>query len=254
MAQQPTSVLITGGSSGIGAALARHYAGPGMTLALTGRDGTRPEGAAAQCRAAGAEVLTGLVDATDAAAMAAFIEAADRKAPLDLLIANAGVSGGTGSGDETAEQMRRITAINVDGVLRTVEPAAALMKARGRGQIGLMASLASFRGFPGAPAYCASKAWVRVWGEGLRGHLHGAGVGVTVICPGFVTSPMTQGNPYSMPFIWSAEKAARTIARGLARNKARIAFPWPLYWLLLYLAWLPPWLTDRLFRRMPRKI
>ena len=247
-------MLITGASSGLGAALAQHYAATGATLALTGRDSARLDAIAAACRAKGATVLTGVVDVCDAPAMAAFVASADRQAPLDLVIANAGVSGGTASGDESPEQMRRITSINVDGVLRTIEPALALMKPRGRGQVGLMASLASFRGFPGAPAYCASKAWVRVWGEGLRGQMHSAGIGVTVICPGFVATKMTEGNPYPMPFLWPAEKAARVIARGLARNKARVAFPFPLYWLMLYLAWLPPWLTDRLFRRMPRKI
>jgi len=247
------SILITGASSGIGAALARHYAAPGHTLALTGRDPARLEAVAADCRAAGAAVLAAVVDVRDAAAMTAFTESAERQAPLDLVIANAGVSAGTGEGDEPAEQVRRITAINVDGVLNTVGPAVTAMRARRRGQIGVVSSLASFRGFPGAPAYCASKAWVRVWGEGMRGHLHGAGIGLTVICPGFVTTPMTARNPYRMPFIWSAEKAARAIARGLARNKARIAFPWPLYWAVWYVGALPPWLTDRFFRGLPKK-
>jgi short-subunit dehydrogenase len=94
---------------------------------------------------------------------------------------------------------------------------------------------------------------VKIWGEGLRGHLHGAGIGVSVICPGFVRTPMTARNPYRMPFICTAERAARLIARGLARNKARIAFPFPLNLLMWYVAALPPWLTDRLFRQLPKK-
>jgi short-subunit dehydrogenase len=253
MAQQVQSVLITGASSGLGAALARHYAAPGVTLALTGRDSARLEAIAAACRAAGATVLPGVVDVCDAPAMAAFIESADGQAPLDLAIANAGVSAGTGQGDEPPDQVRNITATNVEGVLNTVEPVLAAMRRRGRGQIGLVSSLAAFRGFPGAPVYCASKAWVKIWGEGLRGHLHEAGIGVSVICPGFVKTPMTARNPYKMPFIWTAEKAARVIASGLARNKARIAFPWPLYWLMWYVGALPPWLTDRLFRQLPKK-
>ena len=253
MAQRPESVLITGASSGLGAALARHHAAPGVTLALTGRDSKRLEDVAAECRAKGAGVTSGVVDVTDAAFMAAFVAAADLQAPLDLVIANAGVSAGTGEGDEPAEQARRITAINVDGVLNTVEPAVAAMRKRGRGQIGLVSSLAAFRGFPGAPAYCGSKAWVKTWGEGMRGHLHGERIGLSVICPGFVKTPMTARNPYPMPFLWSADKAARVIARGLARNKARIAFPFPLYALVWYLGLLPPWLTDLFFRRLPKK-
>jgi short-subunit dehydrogenase len=181
------------------------------------------------------------------------VQEADRRAPLDLVIANAGVSAGTGEGDESPEQLRRITDINIDGVLNTVEPAIAVMTPRRQGQIGLMASLASFRGFPGAPAYSASKAWVRIWGEGLRGHLHDHGIGVTVLCPGFVATPMTASNDFKMPQLWTAEKAARVMVRGLARNRARVAFPFPLSTLAWYLGVLPPWSTDWLFRRLPRK-
>jgi short-subunit dehydrogenase len=253
MAKIYRSVLITGASSGIGAALARLYACPGAKLALTGRDRTRLEAVAGECRAAGAEVLARAVDVCDRAAMAAFVQEADSRAPLDLVVANAGVSAGTGEGDEPPEQLRNITRTNVEGVQNTTEPALALMAPRRQGQIGLLSSLASFRGFPGAPAYCASKAWVRVWGEGLRGHLHDKGIGVTVICPGFVATPMGARNAFRMPFLWTAEKAARAIVRGLAKNKARCAFPFPLYGLIWWFGSLPPWSTDWLFRRLPKK-
>lgn len=250
---QPRSILITGASSGIGEALARHYAGPDVVLALTGRDSTRLAAVSDACRAAGAEVLAQTVAVTDREAMARFVEQADALLPLDLVIANAGVSAGTGGGAETPEQARRITLTNVEGVINTVAPALALMQARGHGQIALMASLAAFRGFPGAPAYSASKAWVKTWGEALRGHLAPQGIGVSVICPGFVQSRMTAVNQFRMPFLWPAERAARRIARGLARNKARIAFPWPLYFMSWLLGALPPGPTDWLLRRLPEK-
>ena len=250
---QPDSILITGASSGLGAALARAYAGPGVALALGGRDSARLDEVVKDCRAAGAEVAGHIVDVLDAPALAAWIAEADARAPLDLVIANAGVSAGTGGVGETEEQARRIMAVNVDGVMDTVLPAVARMRPRRRGQVAIMASLAAFRGFPGAPAYCASKAAVRVWGEALRGHLHAEGIGVSVICPGYVETPMTAVNQFPMPLLMSAEKAAGIIQRGLARNRARIAFPRRMYALVRLIAALPHSVSDPLLRRLPEK-
>lgn len=251
--RNPRSILITGASSGIGAALARLYAAPGVTLALGGRDAARLEAIAAACREAGADANTEIVDVTDAAAVRRWIEAADDASPLDLAIASAGISGGTFGGGESVEQTRAIFAVNVGGVLNTVQPAADRMGARGRGQIAVLSSLAGFRGMPGAPAYGASKAAVRSYGEALRGHLHGRGVGVSVVCPGFIRTPMTAVNEFPMPFLMEPERAARIIARGLARNRARIAFPWPMYALVWLLGALPPGWTDAALRKMPEK-
>ena len=186
--RDPRAILITGASSGVGEALARVYARPGIVLALTGRDQVRLGAATAACRVQGAEVLAEAVDVSDRAGMERFVAAAEAFAPLELVIANAGVSAGTGFAGERAEQVREIFAANVEGVFNTVLPALPLLRARRRGQIALMSSLASFRGFPGAPAYCGSKAAVRVWGEGLRPLLSAEGVEVSVICPGFVTT------------------------------------------------------------------
>jgi short-subunit dehydrogenase len=254
--RDPRSILITGASSGIGAALARRYAAPGIVLALTGRDAARLAAVAADCQSRGARALTAAIDVVDAAALAAWMAEIDRAHPLDLVIANAGISGGsagTAGKGERPEQAARILAVNVEGVRHTVEPALALMAARGRGQIALMSSLAGFRGFPGAPAYCASKAWVRVWGEALRPDFARRGVGVSVICPGYVRSPMTDRNDFPMPFLIDAERAAEIVARGLARGRARIVFPWRLYAILRVVAALPEPLLDRLLARLPRK-
>jgi short-subunit dehydrogenase len=252
--QSPTSILITGASSGLGAALARAYAAPGVTLALTGRNAERLERSAAACRDAGATVRSRTLDVLEAERLATWMVEVDATAPLDLVIANAGVSAGTGGSGEDEAQVRRILRTNLDGVINSVLPAIELMRPRGRGQIAIMSSLAALLGFPGAPAYCASKAAVRVWGEALRGHLHGEGIAVSVICPGYIKTPMTQVNEFRMPLLMEAEEAARIIRRGLARNKGRIAFPWPLYALVRLIAALPPALTDPLLRRLPKKI
>ncbi|WP_374449793.1 SDR family NAD(P)-dependent oxidoreductase [Stella sp.] len=249
----PGTVLITGASSGIGAALALAYAGTGATLALGGRDRDRLEAVAAACRACGATVATAAVDVTDRPAMADWVAAADDARPLALVVANAGISAGTGDGGESEAQARRIFAVNLDGVLNTIHPAIARMKPRRSGHIALMSSLAAFRGFPGAPAYCASKAAVRVLGEALRGELAQDGIGVSVVCPGYVESAMTAVNRFPMPMLMPAGRAARIIRRGLDRNRGRIAFPWPVYWTVRLLAALPVAWVDPLLRRLPAK-
>ncbi len=247
-----TSILITGGSSGLGAAMAAALARPGVFLALTGRDTGRLAAAADACRAKGAEVEAGLIDVTARDAMAAFVDACDRRRPLDLAIANAGISAGTQGGAEGAEQVRAIFAANVDGVVNTVMPLGA-MAPRGTGQVAILSSLAGFRGLPGAPAYCASKAAVRVWGEALRADWLARGIRVNVVCPGYVVTPMTAKNDFPMPLLMPAEKAARIILDGLARDRARIAFPWPMYAAVRLLAALPTALLDPFLRRLPRK-
>ncbi|MBI3708081.1 MAG: SDR family NAD(P)-dependent oxidoreductase [Proteobacteria bacterium] len=251
--RDPRAILITGASSGIGAALARTYARDGLFLALIGNDPTRTREIAETCRRQGAAVEHVALDVTDQTALAAWIATVDRAHPLDLVIANAGISAGTGGGGESEEQAHRILAVNIDGVLNTVFPALAGMIARRSGQIALMSSLAGFRGFPGAPTYCASKAFVRIWGEALRGELARHGIGVSVICPGFVASRMTAVNTFRMPLLMHAERAAAIIVRGLARNRPRIAFPWRMYAGTRLLAALPPRLADFLLARLPKK-
>jgi short-subunit dehydrogenase len=268
MAIPAHSILITGASSGFGAALAEIYARPGVALWLGGRDESRLAAVASLCRARGAEVAARRADVTERDAMACWVEECHAARPLDLVIANAGVSAGTSGiakdgGIEEPGQAQRIFAVNVDGVFNTVEPAIPLMRRRAprsdvvpraaRGQIAIVSSLAGFRGFPGAPAYSASKAAVKAWGEALAPILDRDGVAVSVICPGFVVTPMTARNDFPMPFLMTADAAARRTRDGLDRARARIAFPWPTYVAAWLLATLPPAISDRLLSGSPGK-
>ncbi|MDA5194350.1 SDR family NAD(P)-dependent oxidoreductase [Govanella unica] len=251
--RNPRAILITGASSGIGAALARTYARPDVTLFLGGRDAERLATVAAEVRALGAYVHQTCLDVTDKAAMSDWIRASDAIAPLDLVIANAGVSYGLKTGDDLAEHVERTFAVNVDGVFHTIHPAIDVMRSRGAGQIAIMASLAGFTGLPSSPAYSTSKATVKAYGEAMRGFLRPYGIEVSVICPGFIISPMTARNPFPMPFLMSDSKAAGIMVAGLAKNKARIAFPLPMLAAVRLAQLLPAAWVDFLFSQLPAK-
>lgn len=244
------SIVITGASSGIGEALAKLYAAPGIRLGLTGRDSARLEAVAEACRKAGAEVVAETLAVTDRDAMADFIT---RMTPLRIVIANAGVSGNFKQWDEFDAHVRGILDVNITGVLNTVHPAIPPMIAAGRGQIAVVASIASFISMPGAVAYSSSKAFARSYAEGLRGQLAPRGIRVSSICPGFITTRMTARNRFPMPFLMDADHAARIIRRGLEKNQGRIAFPFPMIALAHMLTALPFALYDWIMRRAPAK-
>ncbi len=249
----PKSILITGASSGIGRALAVAYAAPGVTLALGGRDLGRLGETATAARESGAQVFTHAMDVTDRAGMARWIELADSNAPLDLVIANAGISTRTRKDLDLEDQTREILAVNIDGVLNTVHPALRAMRRRHSGQIGIVSSIAGYRGLPSSPAYSTSKVAIKAYGEALRGIYHDEGIAISVVCPGYIRTPMTAHNEFKMPFLIDAERAARIIIKGLARNRARIAFPWQMVMVARFLLLLPERWADPLLRRAPQK-
>ena len=245
----PSHVLVTGASSGIGAALARRYAGPGVRLTLLGRNRERLDAVALACRTRRAETAVAVCDVRDAGAMRTFIEAVDGQLPIAMVIANAGIGGEqviAGTSGETAEIARAIFEINVVGVVNTIAPLLPRLVARGRGNIVIMSSLAAFVALPEAPAYSASKAAVRVYGEALRRLLAPRNVRVSVVCPGFVDTPMSASLPGPRPILWGAERAADAIVAGLARGKNEICFPWQLSTLAKISAYLPPTIVERL--------
>ena len=254
--KNPKTILITGGSSGIGQALAEHYAQNGVFLALSGRNGERLAEIADICRNKGAEVTTRQIDVTDKDAMYEWITELYKSRPLDLIIANAGISGGTGGvmNGEPLSQARAIFDTNITGVLNTIDPALQMMHDTGNtGQIAIVSSLAGYRGWPTAPAYSASKGAVRFYGEALRGSLRNTGIEVNVICPGFVKSRMTDANDFHMPMIMSAQKAAQIIAKGLEKNKGRISFPFLPHCIAWFVGILPDALAQKILAKAPAK-
>lgn len=199
------------------------YAGKTRNLAINGRDTMRIKMVELACHHKKASVSCKPVDVVDQKGMRQWIETIDDVAPLDLVIANARISAGSGS--ETGQQAREIFSINFEGMLNTIHPAIERMQQRGKGQITIMSSLAEFRGLPVAPAYSASKAAAPAYGQALRGAFQIHTINVSVVCPGFVDSRMTERNQFPMPLLMDAEHTAPIIYQGLQANKPMIAFP-----------------------------
>ena len=259
------SLVITGASSGLGLALARHYLERGAIVAAFARRGELLQALTAEFPG---KVYCYALDVRDAPAMQdAANDFITRVGCPDIVIANAGVSVGTLT--EYAEDLdtfQQIMDINVLGMVKTFQPFIAAMRAAalssspspasGREEhftlVGI-ASVAGFRGLPGASAYSASKAAAISYLESLRVELHGSGVKVVTICPGYISTPMTAVNPYPMPFMLEADEAAKRMARAIERQTAFVVIPWQMGLVGRVLRLLPRWLYDRLFALAPRK-
>jgi len=208
--------------------MAERLARPGARLALGGRDEDRLAAVAGICRKKGAEVETTTIDVTDVAAMERWVRDADARNPLDLVIANAGISGEHKPPGDDPDRARSIYAVNVLGMLNTVEPVLPAMRTRRSGHICVIASIAGLIGLPRGPAYSGSKAAMIVHGEAWGRALAPYGIAVTVACPGYVRTPMTARHTFKMPFLKEPDDAARLILDAVAEGRARIAFPWQL--------------------------
>jgi len=253
-------ILITGASSGIGLALARYYANKALEdadrivyLSLTGRDSQRLKETAHSCQNEYVKVCEYIFDVTDFDITKQTILKANEICPLDLVIANAGISGGGGDDCEEYEQAYNIFQTNIFGVINTISPAIEVMSKSGKGQIAIISSIAGFRGWPGAPAYCASKSAVKTYGESLRSQMKKTGIKINVVCPGFIKTPMTGKNGFPMPFIMEKERAAKIIAQGLEKDKTRIAFPWQLVSFAWFFSVIPDRLAHFLLKNTPSK-
>ena len=243
-------VIITGASSGLGASLAKAYAGSQVALGLLGRNCQRLSATARACEVKGATVSVAAVDVADAAAMATFLRQFDREYPVDLLIANAGTSAGPDPDCpcEGIDAATRQVRVNLLGAINTIEPLLPEFCLRGHGRIAVVASIAAYRGLPYSPGYCASKAGLRAYAEGLRPRLEPRGIGVTIVCPGFFDSPMTDRFEGPTPLRLSVDDA-RIIKRAIDRGRRRVAFPWPLVLGLQFCDVAPAIIGDAILRR-----
>lgn len=222
--------VITGASSGIGKALAIWHARGGAILGLLGRNSHRLEEVAGICSKLGATVRIGALDVRDRSETEAWLTDFDSRTPISLLIANAGIVAGRSDGGvlETASASLSVMDVNVVGVLNCIHPVLPRMVARRSGQIAIVSSLAAFFPLADLPSYSASKAALLNYGLALRSALGPSGISVSVVCPGFVQTPLFGQQVGKKHFVVSPELAAESIARGLRRNRAIIAFPFLL--------------------------
>lgn len=245
-------VVITGASSGIGRALAAEYALQGATLALIARRGEKLKELAASL-----PVRSNCypVDVRDADAMsAAGRDIINRVGCPDIVIANAGISAGTSTANtKDANVFEQILATNVTGMMLTFQPFIDAMRSNKRGTLAGIASVAGFRGLPGASAYCASKSAAITYLESLRVELRASGVKVVTVCPGFIDTPLTAVNTYRMPFLIDADTAARGIADAIANGKRFHVLPWQMAVAGWFLRRLPRSIYDLAFTLVPRK-
>lgn len=253
MKKEFNAILITGASSGLGKQLAIDYARRNITLYLSGRNEKRLLDTYEICKSKGANVFTKIIDVKDRDGMKNWIFECEKIKPIDLVIANAGISAGTSNGTESDEQVYDIFSTNIFGVLNTIEPIIQEMTKRKNGQIALISSMSGFIGMASCPAYSSSKACITAYGEGLRGYLKYYNVGVSIICPSFIKTPLTDKNNFAMPLITTAEKASKKIITGISKNKGLITFPIVIYVLLKFLRFMPFNFVNYIFSKLPKK-
>ncbi|MDG1857515.1 MAG: SDR family NAD(P)-dependent oxidoreductase [Emcibacteraceae bacterium] len=227
------------------------YADNGISLYLSGRNKERLSDVASKCKTLGATVTTKIINVTEKQAMKEWI---DGITTLDLVIAKAGMGKSFKVDDDLDEHITEIFDTNLGGVFNTTHPSVTKMQKQGSGQIALISSIAGYRGMPSSPAYSASKVAVKGYGEALRRFYHGQNIQINVICPGFVSSRITDKNNFKMPFYMEAPKAAKIIRRDLAKNKGLITFPWQMRIIAgMMFNLIPDFILEKMLRGLPNK-
>ncbi|KGB99587.1 short chain dehydrogenase family protein [Burkholderia cepacia] len=236
----------------MGRALALAYAQPDTVLGIVGRNEAQLESTAVACRERGATVIVGIVDVRDAESIRAWLYRFDDRHTIDLLIANAGVASTLSSGSdwEDLDRTTEVVDTNFYGAMHTILPVIERMRARKRGRIAAVSSLAALRGMAISPAYCASKSAIKAYADSVRPLLKRDGIGVSVILPGFVKTSMSDVFPGDKPLMWTADQAAAYIRQKLDAGRAEIAFPSLLAFGMRILTVLPITLADAILDKL----
>ncbi len=244
-------VFITGASSGIGQALARQYAAQGATLGLLGR---RVDALHALAAELPGQHRCYAVDVRDREALHAAARDFLGQDGIDIVVANAGISAGTLTEEaDDFEVFRAVIDTNLMAMVATFEPFIPAMRQAARGQLVGIASVAGIRGLPGAGAYSSSKAATIAYCESLRNELSPYGIRVTTVAPGYIRTPMTGHNPYSMPFLMDADVFAAKAVKAIARGCSYTVIPWQMGIVAKLLRALPNAVYDQFAVRAPRK-
>ncbi len=239
-------IVITGATSGIGEALALHYAQSGTTLGLLGRRQDRLADVAKRCEMQGAAMIAEPIDVCDNTAMRSYASAfLGQAGGIDLVIANAGVGAPDDLGSGDAAYHARMFDVNVAGLLNTLLPFVPAMQKQQRGHLVAIASVAGFRALPNSTTYAATKIAVRALMEGYGWNLRPYGIAVTTINPGYVVSEMTAQNAFPMPFLLQTDVAAQKIVRAIRQKRRVYTFPWQM----AILARLLPYVPGAILRR-----
>ena len=242
--------VVTGASSGIGYELAKVLASEGYEVGLIARRRENLEKLASEITKTNGVCALATADVAQRDQIHKAVESVrSQLGPIDLLVANAGVGAPTLLDPINIEAIEKMVQVNLMGVIYGIEAVLPEMLSRRSGHISAISSIASYKGLPGESAYCASKAAVNVYLEGLRIQLRDKGIAVTTICPGFVKTPMTEVNEFDMPFVLEADVAARRIARALRRRVKVHNFPKRMAILMKLVAWLPDWLIARTMQK-----
>lgn len=248
-------VFITGASSGIGQALALRFYQSGFDLALVARRAEMVQEWADAQSISPQRLRVYKADVADTDSIVATgVQCIAQQGAPDVVIANAGISIGMDTGVRSdIDVMQTLFATNNTGLAASFHPFIAAMTQRGSGTLVGIGSVAGIRGIPGHGAYCASKAAVIAYCESLRGEMRASGVNVVTICPGYIDTPLTQQNRYSMPFLMPADAFADRAFRAIVAGDSYRVIPWQMGWVARLLRLLPNALLDKAFAGRPRK-